>query len=71
MCHQDLESFIRHTSKFLCLSPELCVCDSGMAGSIEINSNGGSKQGHLETKNIISPLLNAYGHQTWQVGDLP
>ena len=70
MCHQDLESFIRHTSKFLCLSPERCVCDSGMAGSIEINSNGGSKQGHLETKNV-SPLLNAYGDQTWQVGDLP
>ena len=62
MCDQDWESFIGHTSKFLCLRTEIfCVKVHGMACALEINSNGGYKKGHVEsypptTNNIISPL---------------
>ena len=40
---------------------KFCVCEHDMSCTLEINSNGGSKRGHIEsclsiTTNIISPL---------------
>ena len=40
---------------------KFCMCEHGMPCALEINSNGGSKRGHVEsdssiTANIISPL---------------
>ena len=40
---------------------KFCMCEHGMPCALEINSNGGSKRGHVEscsstTTNIISPL---------------
>lgn len=45
------------------------VCEHGMPCYLEINSNGGFKQGNVES----CPLTlanNAYGLQTLQSGDL-
>ena len=60
MCDQDRESCIGHIDKLLCLCPEISDVH-GMQCALDLNSNEGSKRGHVKscsstTTNIISPI---------------
>ena len=60
MCDQNREFFDWPPANHCVYVLKFCVCEHGMSCTLEINSNGGSKQGHVEscpssTKNIVSP----------------
>ena len=78
MCHQDRESFIGHTSKLLCLHPEILCVGAWYAMCFrdkhyQIMADLSEGMWNLTFQPQQTSYLhchNAYGHQTWQGGDL-